>query len=131
MNDENVRNNIQFLNDEAEDNAYCEQLLQEYLNDSDPHKHDSVSLEEAMELCGVTASEIEALEELEYMKKHPEEYKSYESVDEMFKDILGDEWDSDYTKVTPSERERIEHAESSGFIADEDIDRDHLEKYAE
>lgn len=74
---------------------------------------------------------LEALEELQYMKEHPEEYKSYKSVDEMFKDILGDEWDPDYTKATPSERERIEHAESSGFIADEDVDWDHLEKYAE
>jgi hypothetical protein len=34
---------------------------------------------------------LEALEELQYMKEHPEEYKSYKSVDEMFKDILGDE----------------------------------------
>lgn len=74
---------------------------------------------------------LEALTELKYMEAHPEEYKSYESVDEMFKDILGDEWDPDYTKATLSERERIEHAENSGFIADEDIDWDHLEKYAE
>lgn len=40
-------------------------------------------------------------------------------------------WDPDYTKVTSYEREKIEHAENSGFIADEDIDWDHLEKYAE
>lgn len=74
---------------------------------------------------------LEALEELRYMEEHPEEYKSYKSVDEMFKDILGDEWDPDYTKVTSYEREKIEHAENSGFIANEDIDWDHLEKYAE
>lgn len=78
-----------------------------------------------------TQETIDALAELKYMEKHPEEYKSYSSVDEMFKDILGDEWDPDYTKATLSERERIEHAENSGFIADEDIDWDHLEKYAE
>lgn len=40
-------------------------------------------------------------------------------------------WDSDYTKVTPKEREQIEKAENSGFIDDEDIDWDNLEKYAE
>ena len=74
---------------------------------------------------------LEALAELKYMEAHPEEYKSYESADEMFKDILGDEWDPDFTKATLSERERIEHAENSGFIADEDVDWDHLEKYAE
>lgn len=78
-----------------------------------------------------TQETIDALAELKYMEKHPEEYKSYESADEMFKDILGDEWDPDYTKATLSERERIEHAENSGFIADEDIDWDRLEKYAE
>lgn len=30
----------------------------------------------------------EALEELDYMEKHPEEYKKYRDVDKMFKDIL-------------------------------------------
>ena len=29
----------------------------------------------------------EALQELEYMKKHPEEYKSYDNVHEMFKEL--------------------------------------------
>ena len=50
---------IQFMIEEAEDDAYCEQLLQDYLNDPDPHKHDSVSLEEAMELCGVTEDDLQ------------------------------------------------------------------------
>ncbi len=40
-------------------------------------------------------------------------------------------WDSDFTKVTPKEREQIEKAENSGFIDDGDIDWDNLEKYAE
>lgn len=39
------------------------------------------------------ADTIEALEELQYMKEHPEEYKSYKSVDEMFDEILGEDDD--------------------------------------
>lgn len=31
---------------------------------------------------------VEALKELEYMESHPEEYKVYHNVDEMFEDIL-------------------------------------------
>lgn len=38
-------------------------------------------------------------------------------------------WDSDFTKVTDAERERINHAEESGFISESDIDWDNLEKY--
>lgn len=38
-------------------------------------------------------------------------------------------WDNDYTKVTPSERKKIDDAENSGFIDDKDIDWDNLEKY--
>lgn len=33
---------------------------------------------------------LEALAELKYMEAHPEEYKSYISVDEMFDEILGE-----------------------------------------
>ena len=40
-------------------------------------------------------------------------------------------WDPDFTKVTPEERKKIEAAENSGYISDEDIDWDNLEKYAE
>ena len=32
--------------DEEADNAYCEQLYQDYLNDPDPDKHQTISLEE-------------------------------------------------------------------------------------
>lgn len=39
-------------------------------------------------------------------------------------------WDPDYTKVTPEERKAIEEAEKGEFIPEEDIDWDHLEKYA-
>ncbi len=40
-------------------------------------------------------------------------------------------WDPDFTKVTPEERERIEEAEKSGYISDDEIDWDNLDKYAE
>lgn len=39
-------------------------------------------------------------------------------------------WDNDYTKVTTSERKKIDNAENSGFIDDKDIDWDNLEKYS-
>lgn len=32
--------------DEEADNAYCEQLYQDYVNDPDPDKHQTISLEE-------------------------------------------------------------------------------------
>ena len=38
-------------------------------------------------------------------------------------------WDSDFTKVTEAEREQIKHAEEIGFVSDEDIDWDNLQKY--
>ena len=34
---------------------------------------------------------LEALEEAEYIEKHPDEYKSYHDVDEMLEDILKDD----------------------------------------
>ena len=40
-------------------------------------------------------------------------------------------WDSDYTKVTPQEREQLEQAERSGFVSEDEIDWDNLSKYAE
>ena len=39
------------------------------------------------------ADTIEALEELQYMKEHPEEYKRYESVEAMMADILSEDDD--------------------------------------
>lgn len=38
-------------------------------------------------------------------------------------------WDSDYTKLTPKETKELSEAENSGYIDEEDIDRDNLEKY--
>lgn len=40
-------------------------------------------------------------------------------------------WDPNFTKVTSDERKQIDNAEKSGYISDEDIDWDNLEKYAE
>lgn len=39
-------------------------------------------------------------------------------------------WDPDYTKVTPEEKAHIQEAEESGFIAEKDIDWEHLDQYA-
>ena len=42
-------------------------------------------------------------------------------------DMLPDEDKNfDFTKVTPEEAQRIKAAEESGFVADSDIDWDHL-----
>ena len=49
------------------------------------------------------------------------QYPAHESAAEQ-----GNAWDSDFTKVTPEEAQRIKAAEESGFIADRDIDWDHL-----
>lgn len=40
--------------DEDSDNQYCESLLQDYLNDSDPNKHDSISIEDFARQEGIT-----------------------------------------------------------------------------
>ena len=40
-------------------------------------------------------------------------------------------WDPDFTKVTPVERKRIDAAEARGFISDDEIDWDNLDKYVE
>ena len=39
--------------EEAAD-AYCEQLLKEYLDDSDPHKTDAVPLEQLAQEAGIS-----------------------------------------------------------------------------
>ena len=36
---------VQF-DDELEDDLFCERLVEDYMNDPDPHKHDSITLEE-------------------------------------------------------------------------------------
>lgn len=49
------------------------------------------------------------------------QYPAYKSAAEQVK-----AWDADFTKVTPEEAKRIKAAEESGFVADSDIDWDHL-----
>lgn len=38
-------------------------------------------------------------------------------------------WDPDYTKLTPKETIELEDAKNSGYINEEDIDWDNLDKY--
>lgn len=38
-------------------------------------------------------------------------------------------WDPDFSKVTEEEAARMHAAEESGFVAEEDVDWDHLSKY--
>ena len=42
--------------DEAEDDAFCERLYQDYLND--PDKGDFISIEEAAKMCGVDINDV-------------------------------------------------------------------------
>lgn len=39
-------------------------------------------------------------------------------------------WDPDFTKTTPEEAAQIKAAEESGFISEDEIDWDNLDKYA-
>ena len=54
-----IYNFVRFMVDEAEDDAFCAKMYQDYLDDPDPHKHDSVTLEEAMEMCGITYEDLQ------------------------------------------------------------------------
>ena len=38
-------------------------------------------------------------------------------------------WDPDFTKVTADEYAQIKAAEESGFVSDNDVDWDNLDKY--
>lgn len=44
---------IQF-DDEIEDDLYCEKLVEDYLNDPDPKKHETITIEELAEQEGIT-----------------------------------------------------------------------------
>lgn len=44
---------IQF-DDDLEDDLLCEQLVERYMSDQDPHKHDTITLEELAAREGVT-----------------------------------------------------------------------------
>lgn len=39
--------------DEDTDDIFCEKLVQEYLNDTDPQKHDSITLDEMKAELGI------------------------------------------------------------------------------
>ncbi len=41
------------FDDEIEDDLYCEKLVQEYLNDPDPEKHEGITLEELAKREGI------------------------------------------------------------------------------
>lgn len=43
---------IQF-DDEMEDDLYCERLVEDYLNDPDPAKHESITIEELAKREGI------------------------------------------------------------------------------
>ncbi len=42
------------IDDEMEDDIFCENLLQKYLNDDSPDKHDTITIEEFAEQEGIT-----------------------------------------------------------------------------
>lgn len=64
-----------------------------------------------------------AMDAARLMDMLPDEDKSfaYEFIKKLVK-----AWDPDFTKVTPEEARRIEAAEQSGFIAEDDIDWNNL-----
>lgn len=64
-----------------------------------------------------------AMDAAQLMDMLPDEDKSfaYEFIKKLVK-----AWDPDFTKVTPEEAKRIEAAEQSGFIAEDDIDWNNL-----
>ena len=70
-----------------------------------------------------TSTSKEAIDAARMMDMLPDEDKNfaYEFIKKLVK-----AWDPDFTKVTPEEAQRIKAAEESGFVADSDIDWDHL-----
>ena len=68
-----------------------------------------------------------AMDAARLMDMLPEEDKSF--AYEFIKKLVR-AWDPDFTKVTPEEAAKIDAAEKSGFVAEEDIDWDNLGKYA-
>lgn len=41
------------MDDEAQDDAFCADMLKEYMEDPDPHKHDTISIEDLAAQLGV------------------------------------------------------------------------------
>lgn len=50
---------VKSITDEAADDAFCEKMYQNYLNDPDPHKHDTVSFDETLKECGLTRKDLQ------------------------------------------------------------------------
>lgn len=46
------------LDEEAEDDAFCQKMLDDYRNDADLHKHDSVTLDEFAKELGINLDEL-------------------------------------------------------------------------
>ncbi|MBR1496339.1 MAG: hypothetical protein IJ617_01785 [Oscillospiraceae bacterium] len=63
--------------------------------------------------------------ELMQMLPESEQQFAYEFIKKLVRS-----WDPDFTKLTPSEREKVDAAEKSGFMNENEIDWEHLEQYA-
>lgn len=46
------------LDEEAEDDTFCQGLLENYRNDPDPRKHDSIPLDEFAKELGINLDEL-------------------------------------------------------------------------
>ena len=46
------------LDNEMEDDLFCEKMLDDYLNDSDPEKHKSITLDEFIKELGLNPDEL-------------------------------------------------------------------------
>lgn len=57
-----VLNYLMFLVRESADDAFCAKMVQDYLDNPDPKKHDSVSIEELMNMCGVTEDDLQDID---------------------------------------------------------------------
>lgn len=59
---QSVFNYLMFLVRESSDDAFCAKMVQDYLDNPDPEKHDSVSIEELMNMCGVTEDDLQNID---------------------------------------------------------------------
>jgi hypothetical protein len=57
-----VLNYLMFLVRESSDDAFCAKLVQDYLDDTDPEKHECVSIDEFMHMCGVTDDDLQTID---------------------------------------------------------------------
>ena len=59
------------FDDDLEDDLFCNSLLKDYLNDNDPHKHDSMTLEDFAKQEGVILWVIISLSKKEPWNLYP------------------------------------------------------------